>query len=134
MIQTKPKDKSLSVLIHEADDVFSKWIRKSKSADGYVYCFICSKRMRVAESQCGHFIDRDQMPTRYDEINCHPICQYCNCVDPSHRSRYVSTMVHVYGVSRVTDLNTRSKNLQKYMRHELVDIIESYKLKLKQLE
>ena len=60
-------DKSLAVLTKELDDVFSKYIRNKYSHDGYCYCFICSKRMRISEAQCGHFIDRDQMATRYDE-------------------------------------------------------------------
>lgn len=130
---TKTKTESLSQLIRKADDVFSKYIRKYYSISGYCYCFICSKRLRISEAQTGHFIDRDQMPTRYDQLNCHPVCRYCNCVDPDHREKYVWMMIQVYGPDVVEDLRTRSRGLSKFMPYELKELIETYKEKLKKL-
>jgi hypothetical protein len=130
---TKTKTDSLSSLIKKADDVFSKYIRNKYSINGYCYCFVCSTKMRIAESQTGHFIDRDQMPTRYDELNCHPVCSYCNCVDLEHRQRYEWMMRQVYPDGEVDALIAKSRGLQKFARYELVELIETYKEKLKKL-
>lgn len=135
MIQTKPKDKSLGTLIIDADRVFSSFIRKSAAAnDGRIRCFICSKPVPWKSSHCGHFRDRDQMAVRYDEMNAHAICYECNCLDPDHKERYTSAMVDKYGLIAVGNLKMKSMGLQKFMRHELIELIESYKLKLKTLK
>lgn len=137
MIQTKSKDKGLSVLIHEADDVFSKYIRRrdaNKQHPFYLNCFTCGKAERIEWAHCMHFRNRDLMAVRYDEMNAHGGCENCNCFDPSHNIKYHDAMVNKYGEDKVDKLIDRSRSLQKYMRHELIWLIECYKSKLKQLE
>jgi hypothetical protein len=130
----KPKDKTLSVLILEADRAFSTFIRFSVAAhDGRIRCFICSHPVPWKSSHCGHFIDRDQMPTRYDEMNCHPICYQCNCVDPLHKEKYAFMMMQIYGPAAVAELREKSKGVAKYMRHELIELIDKYKERVKEL-
>lgn len=121
------RPRSLPTLIHELDEVFSKWIRRRDSVDGRVICFTCGKKMTFSESQCGHFIDRDQTPTRYDEMNCHAVCEFCNCMDDNHYERYAAAMVNKYGIMAVRDLKQKARGLQKFMRHELEELIEYYK-------
>jgi hypothetical protein len=91
--------------------------------------------MSFHEAQCGHFIDRDQMPTRYDERNCHAVCEECNCFDTSHKAIYYGRMMQRYGQEEVTRLQRKSKGLQKFFKFEVEDLIEFYKsenrLKLK---
>lgn len=126
------KDKSLSTLIKEADEVFSKYIRR-RDADPkhpfYLRCFTCGKAERIEFAQAMHFIDRDQMAVRYDEMNVHGGCEACNCFDPYHKERYTVKMVEKYGANAVEDLKARARGLQKFMRHELIEIIEKYKSK-----
>jgi hypothetical protein len=127
---------SLSSLIKKADEVFSKYIRKrdaNKQHPFYLNCFTCGKPERIEFAHCMHFIDRDQMATRYDEMNCHGGCEECNCFDPDHYGKYYSEMVKRYGSEPVNNLIWKSRSLQKYMRHELEEIIETYKQKLKNL-
>lgn len=127
------KEQSLSVLIKTCDEVFSKYVRKKNSVNGYCYCFICSKALKISEAQLGHYIDRDQMPTRFDEMNGHPVCEHCNCYDPKHKSMYEWMMNRVYGEDEVQKIRIKSRLLQKFMRHELIEIIEKYKAKLRDL-
>lgn len=137
MIQIKPKDKGLSTLIHDADDVFSKYIRRrdaNKLYPFYLNCFTCGKAERIEWAHCMHFLDRDQMAVRFDEMNAHGGCENCNCFDADHYGKYYSQMVKTYGSEPVNNLIWKSRSLAKFMRHELIEIIESYKLKLKQLE
>lgn len=130
------KEQSLSVLIAEADKVFSKYIRRRDADPNYPFflrCFTCGKKERIEFAHAMHFIDRDQMAVRYDEMNVHGGCEECNCFDPDHLGKYYTKMVQKYGIIAVGDLVIKSKGLQKFMRHELVEIIETYKAKLKAL-
>lgn len=130
---TSKKPDSLPTLIHELDAVFSRYIRLRDTVNGKVICFICGAKMSFQEAQCAHFIDRDQMPTRYDEINCHAGCEDCNCFDTNHKERYYQAMYSTYGITELIRLQLKSKGLQKYMRHELQDLIDVYKAKIKGL-
>lgn len=127
------KPDSLPTLIHELDGIFSRYIRKRDTINGKVICFICGAKMHFVEAQCGHWIDRDQIPTRYDEMNCHALCEDCNCFDTDHRFRYADAMIDKYGESECNRVVIKSKGLQKYMRFELQDLIDFYKAKIKGL-
>jgi len=124
---TTPKQKSLPVLIHELDAVFSRFIRLRDTKDGVIRCFICGAKLSFQEAQVMHYIDRDQMPTRYDERNCHSGCEECNCFDPNHKIRYSARMLFVYGQEEINRLFRKSRGLQKFFRFELEDLIEYYK-------
>lgn len=131
------KDKSLSVLIKEADAVFSKYIRRRDANPQnpfYLNCFTCGEPERIEFAQAAHFVDRAHMATRYDEMNVHACCEHCNCFDPDHFDTYAHKMRDKYGLMETAKIMLRSKGLQKFMRHELEEIIETYKLKLKQYE
>jgi hypothetical protein len=121
------KEKSLSALITELDGHFSKFIRTRDTVNGKVICFTCGKRMAYSESQCGHFIDRDQMPTRFDERNCHAVCEDCNCFDADHHGKYSQAMIKRYGVEEVQSLCRKARGLQKFFKFEILDLIEFYR-------
>jgi hypothetical protein len=130
------KPESLSSLIKEADEIFSKYIRardRDETYDFCLTCFTCGKIERTEWAHAMHYIDRDQMATRYDEINVHGGCEECNCFDPNHKEKYHAAMIHKYGEYKVNELIKRSKSLQKFMRHELEDLIVHYKEELKKL-
>lgn len=131
---TRVKEKSLPVLIHELDIIFSRFIKTRDMKDGRIKCFICGHPMTFQEAQCGHFIDRDQMPTRYDEMNCHSVCQECNCFDYAHKARYRDIMFETYGEWKINRLAQKSKSLQKYFKFEIEELIETYQTKIKTLK
>ena len=131
------KDKSLSQLIKTADEVFSKYIRRRDANPQnpfYLNCFTCGKAERIEFAHCMHYIPRDKMATRYDEMNAHGGCEHCNCFDPDHYGRYYSKMVTVYGAEKVNNLIWQSRSLQKFARFELVELIDTYREKLKKLK
>lgn len=130
----KTKEVKLGTLIKEADEIFSKFIRYRDMKDGKIHCFICGTPVKFAEAQAMHYIDRDQMSTRYDEMNTHSGCEDCNCFDRTHHFKYHTKMVLIYGADRVHDLVLKSKSLQKFMRFELQEIIDKYKVLVSQLK
>jgi len=128
------KAKSLSVLIKEADDIFSQFVRYRDMKDGRIKCFICGASLRFSEAQNMHYIDRDQMATRYDEINCNAGCESCNCFDPTHEDKYRESMFLAYGPDQLYELDHRARSLQKFMRCDLEEMILHYKEKVTQLK
>lgn len=128
------KEQSLSVLIKNMDDVFSQFIRlRASDNSGIARCFICGSFRYWKYHQCGHFIDRDQMPTRYNEINCQCVCAVCNCLDRDHHERFKRALQINYGDGQISFLYFTSKSLSKFTRSDLIELTEKYKEKVKEL-
>lgn len=66
-------------LREKLDAVFSKWVRL-RAADyrGYVHCYTCSWIGNWRLAQCGHFVPRGNLATRFEPDNCRPQCSDCN--------------------------------------------------------
>lgn len=68
--------------IDEIDKKFSLVIRLMHSegtGDSKILkCYTCDKMMTFGEAQCGHFIPRANMTTRWLVDNCRPQCTECN--------------------------------------------------------
>jgi hypothetical protein len=66
-------------VIDDLDAVFSQVVRLSH-ADRYgtVECYTCGTKRPWKQMQCGHFIPRIHMLTRFSEDNCKPQCPTCN--------------------------------------------------------
>ncbi len=65
------KTKTQAQLKKELDRVFSLYIRAKYPKR----CFTCGKSGTL---QCGHFVSRQYLATRWDENNCRPQCIGCN--------------------------------------------------------
>lgn len=74
----KVKKKTISQLKKLLDKIFSIFIRTKYAKNGYVQCYTCGVTKPISEMQCGHFISRSYLATRYDEDNCRPQCVGCN--------------------------------------------------------
>ncbi len=77
----KPKTKKLSTakLKKKLDEIFSKYIRqKYANQEGQVQCYTCPKTAHWKEMQCGHFVSRSALATRFSEDNCRVQCVGCN--------------------------------------------------------
>lgn len=72
------KKKTNAQLKKQLDIIFSIYIRTKFSRGGTVACFTCNKQLAIKEAQCGHFIRRQYLATRYSEDNCRPQCVGCN--------------------------------------------------------
>jgi len=74
-----PKEKTTAKLKKELDRIFSLFIRyKYADKNGYVRCYTCDTIKPVKEMQCGHWIPRNILGTRFSEKNCRPQCVGCN--------------------------------------------------------
>lgn len=69
----------ISKLKADLDAIFSKFIRlKYADEHGWVNCFTCHKEFFWKDIQCGHWVARNYLATRWEVKNCRPQCRGCN--------------------------------------------------------
>jgi hypothetical protein len=129
------KQKSLAVLEKELDLIFGQFIKlRDSRGNSFINCFVCGKPVKINESEVLHFIGRSNMVMRYDEVNCNSGCVDCNKFDPNHQEKYRAKLVAKHGGAVVYDLNQKSRGLQKFIRCDIIDMIEYYKSEIVQLK
>lgn len=134
-MRLKVKEKSVSTLINELDDVFSEWLRRyNADENGKCECFICGYKARWQDMQAAHFIDRIYMNCRFDPKNVYVCCEQCNCYDPDHKDKFKAAIIAKHGEDVVAILESGKHFLRKFMRHELTELIEWMKEQLKKLK
>ena len=126
------KKPTRSKLIKKLDIVFSKYIRLS-SADknGYCTCVTCGKKGYWEKDiiDCGHFITRAAMSTRYDERNVAAQCSFCNRFRSGEQYKFSLYL----GDKLSKELLNKSKQVRKFTTIELEQMIFDYGEKLKKL-
>lgn len=124
-----PSD-NFKAAMRRADKYFSWYIRKSKSIDGiYCKCVTCSKIAPWKEMDCGHYMERDNYPTRYDEKNCNPQCKHCNKHRKGRQALHGRYIDEQHGKGTADELIEKSKLLAKFTKLGLDEKAAEYKLK-----
>lgn len=72
------KKQTPAQLKKKLDAVYSKYIRTKFSKNGICHCYTCNKPLEIKQAQCGHFIPRNILITRWEENNTRPQCVGCN--------------------------------------------------------
>jgi 5-methylcytosine-specific restriction endonuclease McrA len=124
-------------MIDKLDKVFSEYIRKrdSKEYGGrYFRCISCGKVKPFEQMDCGHYIPRANMATRFDEDNCHGECVECNRMSVTHIVGFRQNLVKKIGYEAVERLEQKKHTIQKYSKTEISELIKYYKTKIKELD
>ena len=135
----KPKAKkpSVSTLVKKLDRVFSEYIRLRDSQPfGYraFRCISCGQVKPFDQMDCGHFISRVNMSTRFDEDNCHGECRACNRFSADHIIYYQANLVKKIGKDRVDLLIAKGHGTHKYSPFELEILIKHYTAKVNEMK
>lgn len=97
----KTKEHNRSWWKKEADTWFSRFIRQRDKK-----CYTCNTNS--PKLQCGHFVPRQYLATRYSEVNNHAQCYACNMLFGGQPSKYALNLIRDYGPEIVKSLeNTR---------------------------
>lgn len=120
----KPKKRSVSKLKKELDGLFSKFIRYRDKGQ----CYTCPKKDDPKRMQNGHFVPRQYLSVRYDEVNCHCQCYACNMLYNGQPSAYAARLEREYGKGTVELLESRRKEITKDFPYEW--LIEVYREKV----
>lgn len=122
----------LSSLIQDLDTVISRYIRlKYADNNGIVSCFTCdAPPQHFSRMQCGHYIPRTHLATRFLETNLRVQCEKCNC--------YLNGNIELFrerlekespGITEW--LWEQSRLITKPSRFELKELLITYRQKLK---
>lgn len=117
------------------DRVFSEFIRlRDASANGYVRCISCGKIDHWKEVDCGHYVNRKHLSTRWHEKNCNAQCRACNRFDEGNMLGYTKGLVKKYGPSVLDELDMLKHQVSKLGDFEGKLLIKHYQDKLKELK
>ena len=124
-----PAKKSISKLKKELDKWFSLYIRLRDAMpnSGLVKCFTCPITKHYKDGmQCGHFMSRRHMATRYHELN-QIQCIKCNMFEQGMQYVYGLNLDAKYGEGCAEELQVLSRTTLKMSRVDYEDNISYYK-------
>jgi len=114
------------------DRIFSEFIRRSRSKDGIAVCFTCGKIDSWNNMDCGHFIKRQNLATRYNEINCQIQCRACNWLKQGNDVIFEKNLRAKYGDDKIDFLKSvKSKKIHGF---EFDVLIEKYQQLLMEIK
>ena len=119
------KVKSLRQLKTELDKWFSLFIRLRDSNKGGIgKCITCGRIGHYKTMDCGHFIKRQYLSTRWDEKNCNMQCKHCNAFEQGANEKYAVALEEKYGTGTVQMLQIKKNNkvhMNKFIYEYLID-------------
>jgi hypothetical protein len=122
---------SLPVLLKKAESVFNLFIRLRDKDKG---CISCTGKVEDA----GHYLAVGSYSgVRFDEVNVNGQCHHnCNTGKYGNPKAYREGLVKRIGKKKVEQLEQRAKQTKQYKwtRGELLEIIETYTVKVKQFK
>ena len=117
------------------DTQFSLFVRLRDSMNnGFCRCISCGKVYHWKKLQCGHYMSRRYMATRFDEDNCHAQCVACNIFNQGNIQGYRRGLLIKIGENRINLIEYKALNtICKYSEFEFKELIKYYKLRTEQL-
>ena len=138
-----PKRKKRS-LAQEAERVavaLQKLVRlKAADDNGFCQCVTCGSIEPYKDMQGGHFIQRGKTATKLVEKNINPQCVCCNAFrmgkgqDTETYLRYRDYMVEKHGEDFVEELRAKAREVKKWDRWELEEMMERIQKEIKEQE
>ncbi len=141
----KYKDKPVATLkkwLWEGSDkkgMFNLWVKLERSQDGkWCNCMSCNKPIEIGTTDCqaGHLWPKKSYPALYFWEDCvWPQCYYCNGPLEGNRIYFERNLIQTIGKERVQWMEDNKKMVAfKWTRADLIEKIEHYKQKLKELK
>lgn len=109
------------------DKVFSLYIRKRDCRGGVGRCISCGTAIMVNSCDCGHFIPRAHMATRFSEKNCAAQCQFCNRMQDGNMAGFTIGLVERYGDGVIEELKAQSRQMVRLRDGDYKELIRRYK-------
>lgn len=117
---------SRSKSIRRLDELFSKYIRERDSVDGVFRCISCGRVLPYEQADCGHFIHRSLLATRWDETNCNAQCIDCNRFKNGNPDGYREGLKLKYGEHIIDELTQKSHTIAIITTADIKEKIKKY--------
>jgi len=128
------KSKSKKLSKKKADRYFSKFIRERDTDYRNIgQCITCNEWKSKDKLDCGHFISRRFMSTRYDERNAHAQCSKCNRFEHGNQYAHGKAIDEKYGEGTADELYQTSRMTAKPSQDDFERTAKHYKEKLEDL-
>ena len=122
------KSRSNSKLKKELDKHFSLFIRlRDADSDGNVSCYTCGKVSHYKQSQCGHFVPRNILITRWNPQNCRNQDAGCNLWGNGRLLDFEEHLIKDIGAEAVEALKASRHQILKVSTAWYLEQIEIYK-------
>jgi hypothetical protein len=122
-------------LIAQIDSLLSEVVRLTDmDADGNCTCKTCGAKDHWTLMQCGHFIPRAHMATRFDLKNVNVQCSTCNCMCDGNEEIHSNHIDQIHGEGTAYKLRVKSHEEVKFMAHELEGMKKELQAELKALK
>lgn len=109
--------------------VFNRYIRKRDDGKG---CISCGTRV-AEEYHAGHYIPTTKQYCRFNEMNVHLQCSWCNTRLRGNLTSYRENLVLIYGEEKVLELEQSRHNNLMLSIPEIKELILIYKNKYNEL-
>lgn len=117
------------------DKVFSEYIRlRDTNEDGMFTCISCNRILPYEMADCGHYINKKHMSTRFSEKNCNAQCRSCNRYDEGNMQGYRRGLIAKYGDTVVVMLESMKNKMNKISEFEYMKMIDHYQKEVKRLK
>ena len=121
------KTHTLSWWKKQADKYCSLYTRRlAADKNGLVVCVTCRGIFHWKNIQCGHYIPRNHLSTRFYHINLAPQCVGCNVYGGGKPDLFALALVAKYGKDILEDLNIQKNKPIKYRISDYQEMIEMY--------
>ena len=116
------------------DSIFSQFIRLRGSNDeGWGNCFTCGRLRHYKEVDCGHFITRAKLATRWKEENCQFQCKQCNMTG-GQQYVFGKNLDAQYGEGTAEAILIESNKNKKWTVEELEEKCRYYRRKVNEIK
>ena len=119
-------------LVHKLDDAFSEYIRlRDADENGIVTCITCGDKRHWMGVDCGHFVPRINMATRWELKNSHGQCRLCNSTQDGKEKEHAEAIDRLYGAGTADLLEKMGKQERHFAEHELQGMIDELRKEIK---
>ncbi len=121
---------TLSDYLKIAQQVFNKYIRLRDAGQN---CISCNKP--ALKENAGHYFNaNNHWNVRFNELNVHLQCEYCNTYLHGNLIQYRTGLINKIGSKDYEFLTDESEKTRKFSIDDLKEIISIYKAKVKNIE
>lgn len=111
-LRKKAKSKTIGWWKNKADTLHSLCVRlQGVDSEGNATCYTCGKKAPYKTLQCGHFVSRSHMSTRYDFDNTRVQCLGCNVFGNGRIATYAERLDKELGPGTVARLYRKANQI-----------------------
>ena len=123
----RPKTSGMRGIVAKLDRALSRYVRMSHADDGGTNeCVTCGKLQYWKDSDCGHYIKRQHMSTRFDERNVAPQCKKCNRFAGGAMDEFAAYIMRAHGIEALESLMAAKHSARKWTHAELLDLVDKF--------